>query len=117
MTLTPDQLHILQHSLGLDAYGLYKGEREGYRNRYVVGPEGDAYAQCRELVAIGFMVEHPPREIFGGMSCFVVTDLGREAVAEQSPPAPKLTRGQKRYQRFLDHDNGMPFREWLRSYG
>jgi hypothetical protein len=113
--LREELLHILQHSLGLDEHGLYRGERDGYRNHFVTdGDSGDG-RMCRELVALGLMVEHASREITGGMSTFTVTDAGRDAVAEQSPSAPKLTRSQKRYQRFLIHDNGMSFREWLRA--
>jgi len=106
-------LHILQHSLGLDRHGFYKGSREGYRNHFASGPDCYHYALCRELVAMGFMVEHPPRD-WMTYSCFVVTDTGRAAVEAQSPPEPKLTRSQKRYRRFLRVDCGLSFREWLR---
>jgi hypothetical protein len=112
--LRGELLHILQHSLGLDEHGLYKGAREGYRNHFCTGPDCDSYAPCRELAELGLMAEYPPREWLQ-YSTFVVTARGREVVAEQSPPAPKLTRSQKRYQRFLRHDSGMSFREWLRS--
>jgi hypothetical protein len=111
--LREDLLHILQHSLGLDEHGLYKGAREGYRNHYCTGPDCDSYAPCRELVEMGLMVEHPPREWLK-YSTFVVTERGREVVAEQSPPAPKLTRSQRRYRRFLREDSSLSFREWLR---
>jgi len=114
--MTPALLHILQHSLGLDAHGLYKGEREGYRNYFATGPSCDNYAQCRELADAGLMVEHAPRGELCPYSTFVVTDAGRDAVREHSPPAPKLTRAQKRYRRFVAHDCGLSFREWLRVY-
>lgn len=35
-------------------------------------------------------------------------------MGEASPRPPKLTRSQMRYQRFLDADSGVSFREWLR---
>lgn len=114
--MRPDLLHILQHALGLDEHGLYKGARDGYRNHYVTGPDCDSYAPCRELVEGGLMAEHPPREGWLPYSTFVVTDRGREVVAEQSPPAPKLTRGQKRYQRYLRSGADMSFGDWLRGY-
>jgi hypothetical protein len=104
------QLHILQHAQGLDQYG----QGTFYRNRFVTGPDGDDYVHCRELVEQGFMVEHPPRALFGGMSCFCVTDAGREATVEHSLPPPKRTRSQRRYQQYLDQDCGLSFGEWLK---
>lgn len=103
-------LHILQHSLGLDR----NGQGTAYRNRFVTGPDVDNYPLCRELVELGFMAENPPREWLGGMSTFIVTEAGRAAVSKQSPPAPKRTQSQKRYQAFLDADTGLTFGEWLR---
>jgi hypothetical protein len=108
--VSPGLLHILQHSLGLDQYG--RGEI--YRNRFVTGPDGDDYAPCRELVGLGFMVEHPPRELTGGMSCFVVTDAGRAACVLESPRPPKVSRGRKRYQEWLDADCSLSFGEWMK---
>jgi hypothetical protein len=114
VNITPDHLHILQHSLGLDEHGLYKGAREGYRNHYCTGPDCDSYSSCRELAEMGLMAEHTPRSWLP-YSTFVVTARGREVVAEQSPPAPKLTRSQRRYRRFIASGADMPFSDWLRS--
>jgi hypothetical protein len=61
------------------------------------------------------MVEHPPRDLFGSDSCFVVTDAGKGAVRCESPKPPKLTRGQKRYHEWLRLDCGLTFGEWLRE--
>lgn len=110
--LSPALLHILQHAQGLDQYG----RGTFYRNRFVTGPDGDDYALCRELVELGFMVEHPPRDLFGGMSCFVVTHAGRDACALNSPRPPKVSRGRKRYLEWLDaHDaSGVSFGEWMK---
>lgn len=109
--MNPKLLHILQHAQGLDEYG----QGTFYRNRFVCGPTGDDFDACRELVALGFMLEHPPRPLFGGMSCFCVSDAGREAIKLHSPPAPKLTRSKRRYQEWLDNDGaGMPFGEWIK---
>lgn len=60
------------------------------------------------------MVARPPRDLFGGDSCFFVTDLGKEAVQRESPEPPKLTRSQKRYRAWLRADCGMKFSEWLK---
>jgi hypothetical protein len=102
--VTKQQLHILQHSLGVDEFG--KGTQ--YRNHYVGGEE-----DCRPLVAMGYMIEHPPRAIFIGNSCFTVTAEGKKAMREESPNPPKLTRSQKRYRRFLNEDTEFTFREFL----
>ena len=113
--MKPDLLDILQHSLGLDRYGIYNGARDGYRNHFASGPGCDHYALCRELVDAGFMVEHQPRASWQEYSTFVVTDRGREVVRAESPAPPKLSRSQRRYQRFLDADSSMSFGEWMKS--
>jgi hypothetical protein len=120
MTLTPDQLHILQHSLGCDQYGrgtLGRDERDGThgysRNRYVSDPTPDLDA----LVAAGLMQDRGAVAVYGEMHGYVVTRLGVDTMLKQSPKPPKLTRSQKRYQEYLDADCGMTFGEWLKSYG
>lgn len=102
--MTPAQLHTLQHALGVDQYG----QGNMFRNHYV-GGEND----CRPLVALGMMTEHPASELTGGDPWFRVTDTGKHAVRDLSPVPPKLTRSQQRYRRFLSADSGMTFREWL----
>ena len=106
--LTPNQLGILQHSLGVDQYG--RGQQ--FRNHYVGGEE-----DCRPFVALGYMVEYPASELTGGDPLFCVTDSGKRAMLAGSPIPPKLTRSQKRYRRFLDADTGESFGEWLRRMG
>lgn len=103
--MTSDQLHILQHSLGVDQYG--RGSI--YRHHYVGDPES-----FRPLVELGYMVEYPPSDLTGGDPLFIVTEAGKEAVRRESPAPPKLTRSQQRYRRFLDADSGMTFNEWLK---
>lgn len=107
--LTSERLHILQHALGLDGFGLGRS----YRNHYCAGPTHDSFTDCQELVRLGLMDEHPPREIFGGDSCFVVTQRGQNIVTTESPQPPRVTRSKRRYLRFLSADCGMTFREWL----
>jgi hypothetical protein len=106
--MTREQLHILQHSLGLDEYG----QGNMYRNHYCGGEE-----DCRPLVALGYMKEHAPGELTGGDPWFHVTDAGKAAVLAESPKPPKLTRAQKRYRAFLNTDSGMRFCEWLKYGG
>lgn len=100
-----EQLHILQHALGVDQYG--KGRM--YRNHYVGGEH-----ECRPIVALGYMTEHPASEITGGDVWFRVTEAGKAAMLAESPKPPKLTRSQKRYRAFLAADTGSSFKEWLK---
>ena len=104
--MTPDQLHILQHSLGLDQYA----SGPMYRNHYCGDPEN-----CRPLVAMGYMIEHPASELTGGDPLFTVTKDGKLAVFAESPKPPKLTRSQKQYREFLSADSGMKFIDWLKA--
>ncbi|AWI09987.1 hypothetical protein [Ereboglobus luteus] len=98
MKLTPEQIHILQHSHGVDQYG--RGKQ--YRNRYIIGPECDGVADLVALVDAGLMIDHGPRKLAGGMHWFAVTQAGIDAVALQSPKPPELTRSQQRYKRYLE---------------
>ena len=45
-----------------------------------------------------------------------VTDKGKVAMRRESPKPPKLSRSQIRYRKYLNHDSGLSFREWLRHY-
>lgn len=106
------KLHILQHSLGLDKYG----DGSQYRNHFVTGPGSRDFDDCRALVADGLMTERAGNALSGGDSVFFVTPKGTDFVALNSPakpPAPKLTRSQKRYRAWLDADCGLSFAEWL----
>lgn len=110
-TLTPEELHILQHSLGVDKYGLGRM----YRNDFCAC--GDNEIVCRALVAKGYMKQHLTTEMFPYFNCSV-TESGKQAMLNESPKPPKLTTSQKRYREFLSADSGMPFIEWLKaSYG
>lgn len=103
--LTPEQLQILQHSLGVDEYG----QGDQYRNHFCAG--GDDEDICRELVAMGYM-ESFIRPYLPYYNC-TVTESGKEAVKRESPHPPKLTRSQQRYRAFLKADTGYSFIEWL----
>ena len=107
-----EKLKVLQHSLGVDEYG--NGPQ--YRNHYCAGHGHHSFDVCRELVADGFMREHPASDLSGGDAVFTVTRAGREWMSANSPTPPKLTRSQRRYQAWLDEDGCVPFGEWLR-YG
>ena len=97
MSINKELLHILQHSMGLDEYG--QGTK--YRNHFCAG--GKDEQKCRELVVMGLMAENGriSSALSGGNPVFYVTKTGEAAIEEFSPRPPKLTRGQKRYRRYL----------------
>jgi hypothetical protein len=98
-------IHILQHSLGLNQYG----QGEMYRNYFATSTEGKDYRDITELVNAGLMQDHGENKIYGGMHVFSVTEKGIEYVKSESPlppPEPKMTRSQKRYKRFLEYGDG-----------
>jgi hypothetical protein len=102
--MTAEQLHILQHALGLDAYG----QGKMYRNHFCAGGADEAI--CRSLVEMGYMlVFHPNESPLPYYSCSV-TDAGKAAVLAESPKPPKLTRGQKRYRASLKQYYGSKVR-------
>jgi hypothetical protein len=104
--MTADQLHILQHALGVDKFGL--GEQ--FRNHYVGGAE-----KCRPLVAMGLMLEMKPRSISGGDPWFIVTPEGKKAVKDESPKPKRMTRSQQRFSDYRDFDDAYhcTFKEFL----
>jgi len=104
-------LHILQHSLGLDQYG--RGRE--YRQHFVTGEGSTDYPVCMDLVARGMMVRRDGNELSGGDDIFIVTDAGRAYVASNSPEPPKLSRSAQRYRRYLDADSSLRFGEWLKT--
>lgn len=111
--MNPKQLHILQHSLGLDQYG----RGTFYRNHFVTGEGSKDHADCMSLVDLGFMSVRRNHPLSGGADCFWVTEEGKRAVADERPAPPKLTKGQKRYRDYLDADCSMSFIEYLRYRG
>lgn len=101
-------LHILQHSLGLDEYG----QGRQYRNHFVTGPGSKDWGDCRALVDAGLMTEKKGHELLtDGDSVFYVTQAGKDYVAKESPKPPKVSRSHARYLRFLEFGDG--FRTFL----
>jgi hypothetical protein len=107
--MNPRQLEILQHSLGVDQYGL--GPQ--YRNHFCAGPNNVDH--CRALADLGLMREYPPTQLTGGDPLFVVTDEGKRQMHAVSPEPPKRTRSQRRYDAYLAADGDLPFGAWLRT--
>lgn len=109
--MTPEQIQILQHSLGADEYG--RGTR--WRNHFCTGEGSDDHPHCMALVEQGFMTRRAAVKLYGGDDLFHVTDAGITAMMIASPAPPKLSRSKQRYQRFLDLDCSMSFGEFLKS--
>lgn len=107
------ELHILQHSLGLDQYG----NGEMYRNHFCTGPGSSDYPICTSLVERGLMVQRAGSQLTGGDDLFFVTEAGKRFVAENSPPPPKTTRPQRRYRAFLNSETSLSFIDWMRTWG
>ena len=108
--LTNAELHILQHSLGVDQYG----QGEQYRNYFVTGEGSIDHPHCLALVSRALMTVRRGNALTGDMDLFHVTDLGKAVMADASPAAPKLTAGQKRYRQWLDADGDLPFIDYCR---
>jgi len=111
---SPAELHILQHSLGVDQFG--RGHR--YRKHFVTGEGSLDHPACISLTEKGLMVRRDGSPLTGGDDLFLVTPAGERHVTDHSPsppPKPKLTRSQLRYARYLDADSGLSFGEWLKT--
>jgi hypothetical protein len=111
--MTPRQLEILQHSLGTDKYGLTpKGYHPYTRNHFCAG--GDDEVTCRELVAMGYMVQHERRADLPYFNCSVTKD-GMKAMHAASEKPPKISRSAKRFEEYRSYADAFDctFRQWL----
>lgn len=110
--LTPEELHILQHALGLDQYG----QGTWYRNHYVTsdGPS-PARDRLKRMESLGLVWCYSLALLRADDTGWSVTELGKQVVREQSPPPPKLTRSQQRYRAWLQVDCGLSFGQWLKE--
>jgi hypothetical protein len=117
--MTPEQLHILQHALGANKYGLADkplvrpSESPYYRNHYCAG--GTDAETCKELVALGWMIQHETTDRLPYFNCSV-TKAGIKAMLRASPESPKLTRSQQRYRDYLALDDAfgsISFKDFL----
>lgn len=83
--LTPEELHILQHALGLDQYG----QGTWYRNHYVT-PDGPSPARDRlkHMESLGLVWCYSLALLRADDTGWSVTELGKQVVREQSPPPP-----------------------------
>lgn len=77
LSVTPAQLKVLRHALGLD------WKKRSYRNHYVTGPGCTGYSDCEALVSMKLMAkrETPPWMAEEDLTYFV-TEAGR-VIAER----------------------------------
>jgi hypothetical protein len=78
----PAQLHILQHSLGVDSHG--RGNM--YRNHFVTCEGTTDFPDCEALVAAGMMERRTHKIYSGNGYTYVVLPAGIEYVKAHSPP-------------------------------
>lgn len=96
--LSPRQLEILQHALGVDKYGLTpKGYTPYTRNRFCAGVSDEP--DCRALVEMGLMDEHARTEWLPYFNCSVTT-AGMKAMHAASAKPPKVSRSTKRFEEY-----------------
>ncbi|MBF0339428.1 MAG: hypothetical protein HQL95_00515 [Magnetococcales bacterium] len=114
-------LHIIQHSLGRDQYGLLpSGVKEEFRNHYVIGPESNGYDDCTDLVDAGLMTRSPGGELLSGMDIFCVTESGRAFMVANSHKPEYISRSKQRakqkYQHYLAYSDfiSIPFIDFLK---
>lgn len=100
--ITKTQLHILQHSLGVDEYG----QGNQYRNHFVTGEGSTDWPDCNALVDAGLMTVRRNHPLRGKSDCFNVTEAGKQYVAEHSQKPPKVSRSKARYKRYLEYRDG-----------
>ena len=107
------EIHILQHTLGLDQYG----RGNSYRNHFVTIGESKDLETIKDLVSLGLMEQTRTPSFCGSDTLvFSVTEKGREYVAKNSPPPPKISKSKARYKRFLEFgdcfDSFIEFCRW-----
>lgn len=110
--MTKEELHILQHSLGVDQYG----QGTNYRNHFVAGAGGPDDVRCRILVSHGYMSLGRKDDLSGGEQTYHVTPAGIVAMHRESAKPPKLSRGQQRYRDWIDRTSEFEtFGEYLKA--
>jgi|SRR6185437_4867959 len=111
--ITPRQLEILQHALGVDKYGLTpKGYTPYTRNHFCAGVSDEA--DCRALIGLGFMAEHARTEWLPYLNCSVTVD-GIKAMHQASEKPTKVSRSARRFEEYRQFSDvfDCTFREWL----
>jgi hypothetical protein len=112
VAMADDIYPLLAHALGLDRSG------KPYRNHYLCAAQGATTALWLKAVDMGLAVENRLPSFVDSGRLFTVTEVGRDAAIEiWKAKQPKLTRGQKRYRRWVEIADAvdMTFGEWLKG--
>lgn len=108
METTKYQNQLMQHCCGLS-----NGEKRNFFGTSKGYPDSDEF---EKLVSIGLAVSHKPPSWSGDTALYTLTDEGKRVAAETMPKPKKLTRGQQRYQRYLEYgdcfDSFVDFCRW-----
>ena len=105
MEATAEQIHVLQHTLGLSIE-----RRVPYRNHFVAALGHHDMPALEVLEAQGLMRRvRSPAFLDKGDIVFAATEAGRELAILSLPPVPKRTR----YGDFLRDDGSQSFGEFL----
>lgn len=108
MHATPQQVRLLQHTLGLSEH-----QRRSYRNHFVTSAGTTDYPDLEALEGLGLMARvRTPAFCDADDIVFVTTTAGADLALEQLPEPPPPEK-QTQYRQWLDADTGCTFREWL----
>lgn len=109
-TPSPEQIDLLQHSLGID-----EDCRQPCRNLFVAGPGHHDQTDLQQLVALGLMVQSPtPGFLDPTDEVFRVTEAGRELALRELPePTPPAKKHEYRQYQDADGATGDSFAEHL----
>lgn len=109
-SITPEQLDILRHALGLNDRG---STDAGRRNWFATTPDSRDGQICQQLVAAGLMDDCGLVKWTPGEHVYRATGAGKLIAATSVTPEPNMTRSQRRYAEYLSADSGETFGEWL----
>jgi len=105
MNVTPHQLHLLHHTLGLRP-----DRRESFRNHFLAGEGHHDQPDLEALEDAGLMRRTgAPAFCEPGDVVFVCTDAGKAYAIEHLPPEPKRTK----YEEYLRNDGCESFAEYM----
>ena len=90
MKITPREISIMRHSLGLDY------QDSPYRNNFVAGPGHSDMSYLESLVAKGLMVKRKdPFDEINESYVYHVTEIGRLKAMEKNPTFGQQATNQK----------------------
>lgn len=107
--MTPEELHILRHALGIGDCGT----KPPYRNHFVTGEGNPDHPLCMALVERGLMTRRTGNALSGGDDIFSVTADGRLAAAGTWVKQP---RSKQRYANYLLSGSVLSSGDWLRQH-